>query len=150
MATTSCMPSSSTKHNAAARILIGPGAAAGSVERYNDRKEVTMIELTDPSGQRGKTRRAVVVQSDAYASTVSTVVVAEVTKNLTMKGDPACLFIDVSTPEGKTTGLLMDSVVSSLVLDTVYTDTIAQVLGSLSPTLLQKFDDCLKVGLGLP
>jgi len=24
------------------------------------------------------------------------------------------------------------------------------VLGSLSPTLLQKFDDSLKVGLGLP
>ena len=65
-----------------------------------------------------------VVQSDAYANTVGTVVVAEVTKNLTMKGDPACLFIDVSTAEGKVTGLLIDSVVSSLVLDTVYTDTV--------------------------
>ena len=30
------------------------------------------------------------------------------------------------------------------------TDTVAQLLGSLSPTLLQKLDDCLKVGLGLP
>jgi hypothetical protein len=92
----------------------------------------------------------VVVQSDAYADRVSTVVVAEVTKNLTMKDDPACLFIDVSTPEGKMTGLLVDSVVSSLVLDTVYTDTVAQVLGRLSSSLLQRFDDCLKVGLGLP
>ena len=101
-------------------------------------------------GQRGKKRPAVVVQSDAYASTVSTVVVAEVTKNVTMKDDPACLFIDVSTSEGKATGLLIDSVVSGLVLVTVYTDTVAQVLGSLSPTLLQKLDDCLKIGLGLP
>jgi mRNA interferase MazF len=91
----------------------------------------------------------VVVQSDVYAKTVSTVIVAEVTKNLTMKNDPACLFIDLSTPEGKATGLLVDSVVSSLVLDTVYSDTVAQVLGSLSQSLLQKFDDCLKVGLGL-
>ncbi len=90
------------------------------------------------------------VQSDAYASAVSTIVVAEVTKNLTMKGDPACLFIDVNTPDGKATGLLINSVVSSLVLDTVYSDTVAQVLGNLSPTLLLKFDDCLKVGLGLP
>jgi hypothetical protein len=71
-------------------------------------------------------------------------------QNLTMKDDPACPFSDVSTPEGNATGLLIDSVVSSLVLDTVYSDTIAQELGSLSPTLLQKFDDCLKVGLGLP
>ena len=114
------------------------------------RGDVILVRFPHPSGQRGKKRPAVVVQSDAYASAVSTVVVAEVTKNLTMKGDLACLFIDVSTPDGKTTGLLVDSVVSSLVLDTVYTDTVAQVLGSLSPTLLRKFDDCLKVGPGLP
>jgi mRNA-degrading endonuclease toxin of MazEF toxin-antitoxin module len=110
------------------------------------RGDVILVRFPHPSGQRGKKRPAVVIQSDAYASSVSTVVVAEVTKNLTMKVDPACLFIDVSTPDGKTTGLLVDS---GLVLDTVYTDTVSQVLGSLSPTLLRKFDDCLKVGLGL-
>src|SRR3989441_8669135 len=114
------------------------------------RGDVILVRFPHPSGVRGKKRPAVVVQADAYAGTVSTVVVAEVTKNLTMKGDPACLFIDVSTPEGKATGLLMDSVVSSLVLDTVYTDAVALVLGSLSTTLLQKFDECLKVRLGLP
>src|SRR6202161_1418764 len=101
-----------------------------------NRGDVILVRFPHPSGQRGKKRPAVVVQSDVYASAVSTFVVAEVTKNLTMKGDPACLYIDVNTPEGKATGLLIDSVVSSLVLDTVYADTVAQVLGSLSPTLL--------------
>src|SRR5262249_18765630 len=114
------------------------------------RGDVVLVRFPHPSGQRGKKRPAVVVQSDAYAGTVSTVVVAEVTKNLTMKGDPAWLFIDASTPEGQATGLVIDSVVSSLVLDTVYADTVAQVLGSLSTTLLKRFDNCLKVGLGLP
>ncbi len=114
------------------------------------RGDVILVRFPHPSCQRGKKRPAVVVQSDAYAGAVSTVVVAEVTKNLTMKGDPACLFIDVNTPDGKATGLLIDSVVSSLVLDTVYSDTVAQVLGTLSPTLLREFDNCLKVGLGLP
>ena len=114
------------------------------------RGDVVLVRFPHPSGQRGKKRPAVVVQSDAYASTIITVVVADGTKNLTMKNDPACLFIDVSTPEGKSTGLLIDSVVSGLVLDTVYADSVAQVLGGLSPTLLQQFDDCLKVGLGLP
>ncbi|HWG44412.1 MAG TPA: type II toxin-antitoxin system PemK/MazF family toxin [Gemmataceae bacterium] len=113
------------------------------------RGDVVLVRFPHPSGQRGKKRPAVVVQSDTYATTVNTIVVAEVTKNLTMKNDPACLFIDVSTPEGNGTGLLVDSVVSSLVLDTVYADTVAQVLGSLSPSLLQKFNDSLKVGLGL-
>lgn len=115
-----------------------------------NRGDVVLVRFPHPSGQRGKRRPAVVVQSDAYAGSVRTVVVAEVTKNLTMRADPACLFIDVTTPDGRATGLLVDSVVSGLVLDTVYTDTIAQVLGSLSPPLLLGLDKCLKAGLGLP
>jgi mRNA interferase MazF len=83
------------------------------------RGDVVLVRFPHPLGQRGKKRPAVVVQSDTYATTVNTIVVAEVTKNLTMKNDPACLFIDLSTPEGNATGLLVDSVVSSLVLDTV-------------------------------
>ena len=113
------------------------------------RGDVVLVRFPHPSGQRGKKRPAVVVQSDAYAGLIGTVVVAEVTKNLSMKDDSACLYIDINTPEGKATGLLRDSVVSGLVLDTVYADTVALVLGSLSPTLLQKLDDCLKAGLGL-
>jgi mRNA-degrading endonuclease toxin of MazEF toxin-antitoxin module len=105
------------------------------------RGDVVLVRFPHPSGQRGKKRPAVVVQSDAYAGALRTVVVAEVTKNLTMKGDPACLFIDANTPEGKATGLLVDSVVSGVVLDTVYVDTVAQVLGALSTALLDKFND---------
>src|SRR5688500_12685540 len=56
------------------------------------RGDVVLVRFPHPSGQRGKKRPAVVVQSDAHASTVSTVVVAEVPNNLTLQGDPACLF----------------------------------------------------------
>lgn len=114
------------------------------------RGDVIMVRFPHPSGQRGKKRPAVVVQADTYATAVSTIVVAAVTKNMAMRNDPACLFIDMSTPEGILTGLVMDSVVTSLVLDTVYRDTVDLVLGRLSPTLLQKLDDCLKAALGLP
>jgi mRNA interferase MazF len=114
------------------------------------RGEVVLVRFPHPSGLRGKKRPAVVVQSDVYAGKVSTLVVAEVTKNLTRANDPACLFIDASAPEGKATGLVRDSVLSCLVLVTVYADTVAQVLGTLSPTMKQKLDDCLKVALGLP
>jgi mRNA-degrading endonuclease toxin of MazEF toxin-antitoxin module len=114
------------------------------------RGDVVLVRFPHPSGLRGKKRPAVIVQSDAYAGAVSTLVVAEITKNLTMATDPACLFIDTSTPEGKATGLVRDSVVSCLVLVTVYADTVAKVLGTLSPTLKQKLDDCLKAALGLP
>ena len=112
-----------------------------------NRGDVILVRFPHPSGLRGKKRPAVIVQSDAYAGAVGTLVVA---KNLTMGGDPACLLIDTSTPEGKATGLVRDSVVSCLLLVTVYVDTVAQVLGTLSPSMKRQLDDCLKAALALP
>jgi mRNA-degrading endonuclease toxin of MazEF toxin-antitoxin module len=111
---------------------------------------VILVRFPHPSGLRGKKRPAVVVQSDAYARAVSTVVVAEVTKNLTLASDPACLLVPVNTPEGRATGLLQGSVVSCLLLATIDAVRIAKVLGSLSAPMKQKLDDCLKAALGLP
>jgi mRNA interferase MazF len=115
-----------------------------------NRGDVIVVRFPHPSGLRGKKRPAVVVQSDVYAGAINTLVVAEVTKNLKMAGDPACLFIDANTPEGRATGLVRDSDVSCLVLVTVYRDTVAQVLGSLSVAMKRKLSDCLKVALDLP
>lgn len=114
-----------------------------------NRGDVILVRFPHPSGVRGKKRPAVIVQSDAYAGAVSTIVVAEVTKNVSMKDDPACLFIDVGTVDGKATGLVRDSVVSCLLLVTVYADTVAQVLGTLSPAMKQKLDEGLKAALAL-
>jgi mRNA-degrading endonuclease toxin of MazEF toxin-antitoxin module len=50
------------------------------------RGDVVLVRFPHPSGLRKK-RPAVVVQSNAYSGAVRTVRVAEVTKNLTMKGD---------------------------------------------------------------
>jgi mRNA-degrading endonuclease toxin of MazEF toxin-antitoxin module len=115
-----------------------------------NRGDVILVRFPHPSGLRGKKRPAVIVQSDAYAGAVSTLLVAEVTKNLTMAADPACLFVDLKTPDGKATGLVRDSVVSCLLLVTVYKDTVAQVLGTLSAGMKQKLNDFLKVALELP
>src|SRR5438477_5225199 len=102
-----------------------------------NRGDVILVRFPHLSGVRGKKRPAVVVQSDAYNQAVSTLVVAEVTKNLTMAGDPACLFIDGGTPEGQATGLIHNSVVSCLLLATVDADRVATVLGTLSPTMMR-------------
>jgi len=114
-----------------------------------NRGDVILVRFPHPSGLRGKKRPAVVVQSDAYTGTISTLIVAEVTKNLTMSSNPACLFIDTSSPGGQATGLIRDSVVSCLLLATVDADRGAQILGTLSPIMKQKLDDCLKAALGL-
>jgi mRNA-degrading endonuclease toxin of MazEF toxin-antitoxin module len=113
------------------------------------RGDVVLVRFPHPSGQREKKRPAVVVQADTYSSVAKTVVVAEITKYLTLVNDPACLFIDINSSDGPATGLLTDSVVSCLLLSTVYADTIDQVLGSLSLTLRQKLNGCLRSALDL-
>lgn len=114
------------------------------------RGDVVLVRVPHPSGGRGKRRPAVVVQSDVYAGVVGTAIVAEVTSNLSMASDPACLLVEVGTPDGQATGLLRDSVVSALVLVTVYADAVDQTLGRLSPALLTRLDGCLRAALGLP
>jgi mRNA interferase MazF len=115
-----------------------------------NRGDVILVRFPHPSGVRGKKRPAVVVQSDAYNQAVKTVVVAEVTKNLTMASDAACLFIDVNTLEGQATGLKRNSVVSCLVLATIDRDRVDQVLGTLSAAMSNGLDNCLKAALGMP
>ncbi len=115
-----------------------------------NRGDVLLARFPHPSGGRGKKRPVVVVQADGYNRNLRSLVVAEVTKNLSMANDPACLLIDASTPEGKRTGVLQDSVVSCLILATIKADLVDRVIGVLSTTLKQKLDSCLKAALGLP
>jgi mRNA-degrading endonuclease toxin of MazEF toxin-antitoxin module len=114
------------------------------------RGDVVLVRFPHPSGGRGKRRPTVVVQADRYSTVVGTLVVAEITGNLSLAGDPACLLIDTTTPEGQATGVTRDSVVSCLALATIYADAVDQTLGSLSPAMLQQLDNCLKAALGLP
>lgn len=113
------------------------------------RGEVILVRVPHPSGARGKRRPAVVVQADPYLSTLITYVVAEVTTNLSMANDPACLYIDLGTPDGLATGLISDSVVTALSLATIYSHSVAKRLGELSPALLSRLDLCLKAALGI-
>lgn len=113
------------------------------------RGDVLLVRFPHPSGGRGKKRPAVVVQADVYNAKLRSVLVAEITTNLAMANDPACLRIDISTPEGAATGVLGDSVVSCLLLATVKADKVEQVIGHLSDALKLKLNDCLKAALDL-
>jgi mRNA-degrading endonuclease toxin of MazEF toxin-antitoxin module len=115
-----------------------------------NRGDVLLARFPHPSGGRGKKRPVVLVKADAYNQALRTLVVAEVTKNLTLANDPACLFIDASTPEGQATGVIQDSVVSCLLMATIKADLVDQVIGVLSPALKQKLNACLKAALELP
>jgi mRNA-degrading endonuclease toxin of MazEF toxin-antitoxin module len=115
-----------------------------------NRGDVVMTRFPHASGVRGKKRPALVVQADSYNAKVGHVLVAEITRNLAPAGDPAFVFVDVATPEGKATGLAQNSLVTGLFVATVFGDRIDRVIGKLSAGLMQKVNASLKVALDLP
>jgi mRNA-degrading endonuclease toxin of MazEF toxin-antitoxin module len=114
------------------------------------RGHIVMTRFPHAGGNRGKKRPAVIVQADVYNSKLKHFIVAEITKNLSAAADPASFLIDISTPEGKATGLDQNSVVCCLFLATVAEAGITGVIGQLSDAMKAQLDACLKAALQLP
>ena len=114
------------------------------------RGDVALARFPHACGTRGKKRPVVVVQADVYYKVVRHAIVAEITTNMAAANDPACLLIDISTPEGRSSGLGQNSVVGCLFLATVAEKRISAPIGQLPTSTLQQLDQCLKAALGLP
>ena len=113
------------------------------------RGDVLKARFPHASGGRGKKRPVVVVQADIYNRRLRHAVVAEVTGNLEGKGDPACLFLDGSTPEAQAAGLTRDCLISGYLLTLMSDDRLQERIGRLPAETMSKLDDCLKAALGL-
>ncbi len=113
------------------------------------RGDVVLARVPHTAGTRGKKRPAVVIQSNAYNATLRHVVVAEVTSNPRWMSDPACVFIDIATPDGQATGLHKSGVVSCFHLVTMNLDLLGAPVGSLSVALLGRLNEALKAALEL-
>jgi mRNA interferase MazF len=114
------------------------------------RGDVVMAFYPFASEPRGKRRPALVIQNDRDNARLQNTVIAQITSNLRRVGDPSHVLIAVATPDGQRSGLLHDSVVSCNNLVTVRQDRIDQVIGLLSPALMQQVNDALRAALELP
>lgn len=113
------------------------------------RGEVHIAAFPNSDGSPLKVRPVLVVQADYYNQRISNVLVATITSNLSRKNDPAHLLIDVSTPEGKRSGLKVDSLVSGLNVGVVPQKKLQRKIGELSDDQMKQVDECLKTALGI-
>jgi mRNA interferase MazF len=113
------------------------------------RGDVALAFYPFASGTGGSRRPVLVVQGDAYNARIRNIIVAQITSNLSHGSGPAHLLIEVATPEGQTSGLLHDSVVSCLNLVTLTQDRIDRTIGRLSDEQMRQIDTCLKAALGI-
>jgi len=111
------------------------------------RGDVLIALFPNADGSPPKARPVVVVQADAYNAKLKNLIVAAITSNLSHATDPASVLIEVASPDGKATGLRQDSVISCINLATISDTLIAKKIGQLSPALLKRLNDALKVAL---
>lgn len=113
------------------------------------RADVLIAAIPNQDGSPPKNRPVLVVQSDYYNQRIRNILVAQITSNLSRRGDPAHLLVDVSTPEGKQSGLRVNSLVSCINMSVLTQNDIRGKIGELSAPLMQQIDECLKAALGL-
>jgi mRNA-degrading endonuclease toxin of MazEF toxin-antitoxin module len=74
------------------------------------RGDVVLVPVPDTSGQAGKPRPVLVVSSDHNNRRLQDVIVAVITSTTSRaKLEPTQLLVELTTPEGKQSGLLNDS-----------------------------------------
>lgn len=114
------------------------------------RGDVVIVDFPYTDQRTSKARPALVVQNDADNNRRRKTVVALITGNLRMDGDPSHLLVDPATPDGASSGLHGPSPVSCNSLFTIEQSGIVRVIGSRSFPAMACVDACLAAVLGLP
>ena len=114
------------------------------------RGDVLLARYPFAAGVGVKRRPVLVVQNDQDNQRLTNTIVVQITSNLRRTQQPTHLLVEMKTPEGKQSGLLVDSVISCVNILTIDGGRIDRVIGSLPLSLMAKVDRCLKAALALP
>jgi mRNA interferase MazF len=113
------------------------------------RGDVVLVDFPFVSGLGAKVRPALVVQNDRDNQRLTNTIIAMITSRTHRATETTQLFIDINTPEGKQTGLIMDSVVNCINLFTLEQSQIVRKLGRFSVLYVTQVGECLKAALSL-
>ena len=94
-----------------------------------DRGDVVLVLFPDSNLRTAKRRPALVVQRDALNTGLRQTIIAMITSNLARAGHPSRVEVRSASVEGRTMGLLSDSVVVTDNLATVHESEIDKVIG---------------------
>lgn len=95
------------------------------------RDDVVLVLFPNSTLTSAKPRPALVIQADNLQTGLPQIIIAMITSRTLRVAHPSRVLISLSTPEGKRSGLLMDSVVMTENLDTVIETAINRVVGAL-------------------
>jgi mRNA interferase MazF len=114
------------------------------------RGDIVILDHPYSDGSGSKVRPALVVQNDRDNLRLTNTIVALITRNISRVGEPTQMLIDLTTAEGRQSGLNQSSAVVCTDLFTVSQAKVRRVIGSLPASLMTKVGVCLKAALELP
>ena len=115
------------------------------------RGDIVLADLPFSDASGSKVRPSLVVQCDANNQRLDDVIVALITRSTQRAAIEATqLLIEITTPEGRQSGLLHNSAVKCEHLITIHGKLIRRVIGNLPAVLMRQIDNWLKVSLDLP
>ena len=106
------------------------------------RGDVVLFDFLFSDGRGSKLRPALIVQADFLNQAIDDTILVLITR--TPRNATTEVAIDISTPDGRMTGLHHDSVVDCKNLLTVEQTYIPRILGVLSVEQMREVDEKLK------
>ena len=110
------------------------------------RGDVVLVLFPNSDLTTAKTRPAIIVQADNLQTGLPQIIVAMITSQMFRAGHPSRVSILRNSPEGKQSGLLVDSVIMTDNLATIATSAIYRLIGSIP---IEDVDAALKHTLNL-
>jgi mRNA interferase MazF len=115
------------------------------------RGDVVLVDFSFSGGGASKVRPALVVQNDRDNARLKNTVVAMITSRTSRAAtERTQLFIDIGTPDGRQSGLIMNSAVNCVNLFTLEQTKVLRRLGRLTRGLKTKNDSSLKAAFEIP
>ena len=112
-----------------------------------ERGAVVLVPFPNSDLQTAKLRPALIVQADNLATNLAQIVLVMVSSNLQRANHKSRILIETKTEQGKSSGLLFDSVVMTDNLATVLLTSVVRVIGKLNN--ISEIDDALRNTLNL-
>jgi mRNA interferase MazF len=114
------------------------------------RGDVIIVDYPFSDATGRKVRPALVVQADEFNRRLDDTILALITSSRArFTGSPTQLPIDITTRDGRESGLRLSSVVQCENLVTIDKSFVVHTIGRFSAALVQQIDGCLKAALGI-
>lgn len=113
------------------------------------RGDIVLVKFPMPDLQLYKPRPALIIQSDKNNARLENLIFLQISSNLANKSEETQYLVEIDSQEGKTAGLLMDSVVKAEVIFTLPKAFVYKKLGYLPTGPMDEISSCIKQSLDL-